>query len=240
MSGPSEARATERARVAGLMLRAIAFYETSIGKKAVMAVSGAVLFGFVLGHLMGNLQIYLGPAALNGYAEHLRALGPLLWVVRLGILAAFVCHLVPAYQLTVESWTARGGRYRVQRDAATTWAARTMIATGPLLLLFVLYHLAHFTVPGVAMSAGYAHNPGDVYANVVSGFSVWWVSALYLIAQAGLGLHLYHGGTSLLLTLGLDHPRYDALTQRAAEVLAVVIWVGNSSIPVAVLLGLVK
>lgn len=222
------------------MLRAIAFYETSIGKKAVMAVSGAVLFGFVVGHLLGNLQVYLGPAALNGYAGHLQDLGPLLWLARLVILLAFACHLLPAYQLTVESWTVRGGRYRVRRDAATTWAARTMIATGPLVLLFVLYHLAHFTVPGVAMSAGYAHNPGDVYANVVSGFSIWWVSAIYLLAQAGLGLHLYHGGTSLLQTLGLDHPRYEGLLRRVAEVTAVGIWVGNSSIPLAVLAGLVQ
>lgn len=222
------------------MSRAIAFYETSIGKKAVMAVSGAVLFGFVVGHLLGNLQVYLGPAALNGYAEHLRDLGPLLWLARLVILLGFACHLLPAYQLTVESWSARGGRYRVRRDAATTWAARTMIATGPLVLLFVLYHLAHFTVPGVAMSAGYAHNPGDVYANVVNGFSIGWVSAIYLLAQAGLGLHLYHGGTSLLQTLGLDHPRYEGLLRRVAEVTAVGIWLGNSSIPLAVLAGLVQ
>jgi succinate dehydrogenase / fumarate reductase, cytochrome b subunit len=222
------------------MQRAIAFYGTSIGKKAVMAVTGAGLFGFVVGHMIGNLQVYLGPAALNGYAEHLRALGPLVWMVRFGVLGAFIFHLLPAYQLWVVSWFARGRGYRMRADAATTWAARTMFATGPLVLLFLIYHLAHFTLPGVAMSRTYAHSSGDVYANVVSGFSVPWVSAVYLLAQAGLGLHLYHGGVSMLQTLGFDHPRYAGPVARFAEVLAIVIWIGNSSIPVAVLAGLVR
>jgi succinate dehydrogenase / fumarate reductase cytochrome b subunit len=222
------------------MQRAIVFYDTSIGKKATMAISGAVLLGFVVGHMIGNLQVYLGAAALNGYAEHLRALAPLLWLARIAVLAAFIGHVVPAYQLWVESWSARGARYQVRKDVVTTWAAQTMIATGPLVLLFVLYHLAHFTVPGVAMSTGYAHSPSDVYANVVNGFSIPWVSALYLLAQAGLGLHLYHGGTSMLQTLGLDHPSYGAAANRIAELVAIVIWIGNSSIPIAVLAGVVR
>ncbi|MBN2196265.1 MAG: succinate dehydrogenase cytochrome b subunit [Polyangiaceae bacterium] len=223
------------------MQRAIALYDTSVGKKAVMAVSGAVMFGFVVGHLLGNLQVYLGPAALNGYAEHLQALKPLLWLVRFTLLAAIVLHLLSAHQLWVRGWFARGRRrYRVERSAATTYAGRTMWMSGPLILLFLLYHLAHFTFPGLAMSVGYAHSIGDVYANVVNGFSVWWVAVLYLAAQACLGLHLYHGGASMLQTLGLDHPRFGGVAQGIAKPLAIMIWLGNSSIPVAVLAGLAR
>lgn len=222
------------------MQRVITFYGTSVGKKAVMAVSGGMLYGFVVGHLLGNLQVYLGPAALNGYARQLQQLGPLLWGVRSVLLLVLLAHLVPAFQLTLATWSARGGRYRVRSDAATTYAARTMIVTGPLLLAFVLFHLVHFTAPGVAMSSGYEHSFGDVYSNVVSGFSVGWVTALYLLAQLALCYHLYHGGASMLQTLGLDPPQSGPWPRRIAEGLAVLIGIGNSSIPIAVWIGVVR
>lgn len=222
------------------MQKALTLYDTTIGKKAVMAITGIVLYGFVIGHMLGNLQVYLGPQALNDYAAKLREFGPLLWLVRGFLLAMLVLHLIPAYQLTVQSWPARGTAYQQYRDAATGYAARTMWISGPLILFFLLYHLAHFTVPGVAMSSGYEHSHADVYANVVSGFSIPWVAALYVAAQAFLTLHLYHGGTSLLQTLGFNHPRYRGTSDTIARTFALLIFLGNTSIPLAVYVGLVK
>lgn len=222
------------------MQNTLTLYGTTIGKKAVMAVTGLLLFGFVVGHMLGNLQVYLGPEQLNGYAQHLKDLGPLLWAVRLGLLAAFTLHIVAAVELWAGTLKARGVAYRRKQDAATDYAARTMVVSGPLIMLFVAYHLAHFTVPGVAMTDGYAHSHADVYANVVNGFSVPWVSALYVAAQVLLGLHLYHGGSSLLQTLGFNHPQYHGRARLAAQLVTAAVVLGNVSIPLAVLLGLVR
>ena len=222
------------------MQRVLTLYDTTIGKKAVMAVTGLMLLGFVIGHMLGNLQVYLGPQQLNGYAEKLHSLGPLLWMVRVVLLTAFVIHIWSALALIWVSWKARDRGYRRREYIATGYAARTMKYSGPLVLLFVGYHLVHFTYPGVAMDVGYQHSATDVYANVVGGFSVPLVSALYVAAQAVLGLHLYHGAWSLLQTLGLSHPRYDEWLRGLARAVAVVVVIGNISIPLAVLAGLVR
>jgi succinate dehydrogenase / fumarate reductase cytochrome b subunit len=190
--------------------------------------------------MLGNLQVYFGPEQLNSYAEKLQRLGPLLWAVRAVLLAALLVHLVAATQLVWGSWGARGVGYRKYTNQATTYAAVTMKYTGPLILLFVAFHVAHFTYPGLAMDSGYEHSSTDVYANVVNGFSVPLVAALYVAAQIALGFHLYHGGWSLLHTLGVDHPRYNDPLRLWAKRLAVIVVLGNVSIPVAVLAGFVN
>ncbi len=219
------------------------FWKSSLGKKAVMAVSGIVLFGFILGHMLGNLKLYLGAEALNHYAEWLREMGsPLfphesaLWIFRLVLLAAVGAHMWSAWKVTRESWAARPSKYvrteRVQLD----YAARTMRWGGVIIGLFVLFHLLHLTT-------GTVHGdfvPGDVYHNVVAGFSVWWVSAVYILANLFLGLHLYHGVWSMFQSLGLSHPTYNSWRRNFAVAFAVVVTVGNVSFPVAVLTGLVS
>ena len=211
------------------------FFRSSIGKKVVMAVSGVVLFGFVLGHMLGNMQVYLGPAALNGYAEKLRHLGPLLWAVRALLLAAVVAHIASAWSLTRMSRAARPVGYRARENRESTYASRTMRWGGVIILLFIVYHLMHFTF-------GNAHPdfvPGDVFHNFVVGFQSVWVSGFYILAMVALGFHLYHGVWSMLQTVGLSHPRYDRLRHAFATLFAVVVVAGNISFPLAVLTGLI-
>lgn len=223
-----------------IMIKALSFSDTTIGKKVLMAVSGLVLFGFVIGHMLGNLQVFLGPDALNAYGVALRGQPLLLWGVRVVLLAAFLLHVTMAMQLSVLSSAARPVGYKKRKDAITTFAARSMLYSGILVLLFVLYHLAHFTFPGVAMGAYEHSHTGDVYANFVNGFSIPWVVALYVAAQIALGLHIYHGAWSLLQTFGLNNPLRNASWHGGARTLALVVVVGNVILPLSVLLGLVQ
>jgi succinate dehydrogenase / fumarate reductase, cytochrome b subunit len=218
--------------------RTLSVFDASIGKKAVVALSGLVLFGYVVGHMLGNLQIYLGPEALNGYAKSLRAAPLLLWGVRALLLVSVVAHVLASLSLVREAAAARPVGYRQKQSLATSYAARSMKYTGPLLLAFILYHLAHLTWPGVSMGA-YPHTH-DVYANVVSGFRVPWVTALYILAQVLLGLHLYHGGWSLFQTLGLSHPRYNRWREVLPRALAFLVVAGNVSMPLSVLAGIIR
>jgi succinate dehydrogenase / fumarate reductase cytochrome b subunit len=221
------------------MQRSLTLYDASIGKKAVVALTGIVLFGFVIAHMLGNLQVFLGREALNGYARSLQALGALLWVARLVLLASVIAHIVASLQLVREAQAARPVAYRYKKSIATNYAARTMKFSGPLLAVFILYHLAHFTVPGIAMGA-YAHDPHDVYANVVNGFRVPWVTGIYLVGQILLGLHLYHGAWSLFQTLGLNHPRYNSWRVALPRTVAMIVVLGNLAMPLAVLTGIVR
>ena len=223
-----------------LMEKTLTLYDSTLGKKAVLAVTGLMLFGFVIGHMLGNLQVFLGPDAMNDYAIKLHSLGGLLWVVRAILLGALLLHIMMVAQLYSRSLAARGVRYKVKKSIATTYAASTMWLSGVLLLLFVVYHLAHFTVPGVPMGnyehLGYQH----VYTNVINGFSVPWVVAIYVAAQVVLGMHLSHGAWSRMQTLGFSHPRYDGRKKQIARGLAALIVIGNISIPLAVLAGIVR
>ena len=221
-----------------------ALWSTSIGKKAVMAVTGIALVGFVILHMVGNLKIYLGPEHFDAYARGLRELGePILvhgqalWSMRLILLAAVVLHVVAAVQLTQASWAARPVAYTEKEAVAATYAARTMRWGGVIVLLFVVYHLLHFTA-GVVGYAPDQFQEGTVYRNVVNGFRVWYVSAFYVVAQAALGLHLYHGVWSMFQTLGMN-ARGNGFYRGLAVVVAVVVIVGNVSIPLAVLADLV-
>jgi succinate dehydrogenase / fumarate reductase cytochrome b subunit len=214
------------------------FLRSSIGLKLVMAVSGVILFGFVLVHMLGNLQVYLGPTLLDEYGHKLRELGhgAALWVARGGLLLAAVAHVWSAYCLTRLNQKARPEGYRERVNRESTLASRTMRWSGVVVLVFIVYHLLHFTT-------GTVHPdfvPGAVTRNFVIGFRVLWVSAFYMIATLLLGLHLYHGVWSMLQTVGLSHPRYDLMRKRAAAAFAAIVVIGNLSFPLAVLTGVVK
>ena len=219
------------------MRRAATFLGSSIGKKVVMAATGLVLYGFVIGHMLGNLQIYLGPEAINSYAEFLQRFlhGQGIWLARAGLLLAVGLHIWAAVTLTLANWSARPVGYRDWQAVESTYASRTMIWSGPLLGAFVVYHLFHLTLGSVHPE----FVRGDVYRNVVVGFQNPFVSAFYALAMGALGLHMYHGFWSLLQTLGLSHPRWNRVRRAASLVLAGVVALANISIPLAVLSGLV-
>lgn len=211
-------------------------YGSTLGKKTLMAVTGIILFGFVVGHLIGNLQLYMGPEQLNHYAELLRTNMALLWAVRLVLLFSVTVHIVASVQLWLRNRRSRPVKYRVFNPPAVDYAARTMVWSGPIIALFVAYHLAHLTT-------GWAHHDfvvGDVYHNVVSGFLVWWVAGIYILANLLLAIHLYHGLWSLFQTFGWDHPRFGAARRWFAVVFAALIGAGNISMPLAVLTGVVR
>jgi len=219
------------------MRRAATFFGSSIGKKVVMAATGLVLYGFVIGHMLGNLQIFLGPKAINDYAEFLQHFlhGQGIWLARAGLLVAVVLHVWSAVALTLTNWSARPIGYRDWQARESTYASRTMVWSGPILAAFILYHLAHFTTGSVHPD----FVRGDVFHNVVLGFQNPFASAFYVLAMCALGLHMYHGFWSMLHTLGLSHPRWNPVRLTASLVLAGVVVGGNVSIPLAVLAGLV-
>lgn len=221
---------------AGLtVVRAVRFYEASIGKKAVMAVTGFILFGYTFVHMLGNLQIYLGPEQINAYAKLLHAKPALLWVARFVLLATVALHIFAAFQLWVLKRRARPVGYVKENDPPSGYASRTMIWSGPIIGAFVVFHVLHLTTGSV----GLPFRELDVYHNLVNGFRVVWVSFAYIVAMALLSMHLYHGVWSMFQTAGVSHPRYTPLLKRLSAVFALVIAAGNISIPVAVLTGLV-
>ncbi|MCU0246439.1 MAG: succinate dehydrogenase cytochrome b subunit [Bryobacter sp.] len=216
--------------------RTAAFYESVIGKKAVMAVTGLILCGFVLVHMIGNLQLFQGPEKLNHYAELLRISMPLLWTARIVLLLCVFLHILSAYQLWMLKRAARPVDYVRKSSIATTYAARTMLVSGPILLAFIVYHILHFTT-------GQAHpsfEPGNVYANVVAGFQNPLASIFYMVANILLATHLYHGVWSMFQTMGVNHPKYTPKLRLLAKLYGIVIGAGNVSMPLAVLAGFVK
>ena len=221
------------------------FYRSAIGKKAVMAVSGVILFGFVLAHMLGNLKLYFGPEHLNDYGRFLRTMGApivpesgLLWLARMILLAAVVFHIHAAYALTIINMEARPVGYRERDYVASSYAARTMRWGGVIILLFIIYHIAHLTLGAPVAPVQFIQH--DVYHNVVAGFQVPWVSAIYIIANLALGFHLYHGVWSMFNSLGLNQPKFNPWRRHFATVFAVIITAGNLSFPLAVLMGWVR
>lgn len=211
------------------------FWRSTIGKKVVMAVTGVLMVAFLIGHVLGNLLVFKGPAAMHDYAVFLRRTGELLWVVRIGLLVAVVLHIVAFVQLTARDRAARPVDYQRRTPQASTLAARTMRIGGVVLALFIVYHLLHFTFGTV--HPDFQHL--EPYHNIVVGLSVPWVAAFYIVAMAALGLHLYHGAWAAFRTLGWVKPSYHPLRRRVAAVLAVALWLGFTIIPVAVLAGMV-
>jgi succinate dehydrogenase / fumarate reductase cytochrome b subunit len=216
--------------------RASTFFSSSIGRKVVMATTGLVLFGYVVVHMLGNLQVYLGPEALNAYAVKLREMPALLWGVRGLLLVSVVLHVWAAASLTRTNIAARGIGYREQRHRESTYASRTMRWSGVILLLFIVYHLLHLTLGTVHPS----FVPGDVYHNVVSGLRAGIAPLVYILAMLALGLHMYHGVWSLMQTVGLSHARYDRLRYAFAAFITAVVVLGNLSFPIAAMTGLLK
>lgn len=216
------------------------FYRSAIGKKAVMALTGLILFGFILGHMLGNLKLFMGADAINHYAEWLREIGTpalppsgALWIARVVLLLAVVFHIDAAVRLTLMNRKARPHDYKKREYEAASYSARTMRWGGLIILLFVIYHLAHLTWG----SAHHDFEPGNVYHNMVSGFRVPWVSAIYIVANVALGFHLYHGLWSLFQSLGWNHPRFNHWRRIFATTFAIVVTAGNIAMPIAVMAG---
>lgn len=220
-----------------------AFFTSSIGRKWAVAVSGVVLVAFVVGHMIGNLQIFLGPDAINRYGAFLHASDELLWAVRVVLLAMLVIHVVATVQLRMENRAARPVRYQTPRYVRATAAARWMLLSGLMVLCFVVFHLLHFTVQSIDPAFLTLHDAKgrhDVYRMVVLGFSNKLASGFYIVGVGLLATHLNHGFQSMFQTLGLNTTKLAPGLIRAAQVVAWVLFLGYAVIPVAVLTGLVK
>ncbi len=203
------------------------------GKKVVLAATGLVLYGWIVVHMVGNLLIFLGPVAFNGYAGFLKGAVELLWTERVVGCVALLLHILAAAQVTLANWRARPVGYVVRKDVATGYAARTMIWTGPLVFVYVIYHLMMFTF----LTTGPGYSETDVYRNVVLAFRVPAISAVYALAMLILGVHLYHGVWSMLQTLGVEWSR----RRRVVPVLtALTVAGGFILVPVAVLTGVIR
>ena len=219
-------------------IRPVRFWESTNGQKAIMAVSGIILFLFVVFHMVGNLQVFEGPEQLNFYGTALRRFPEALWAARAVLLLAVALHIWSSVKLAVRKTSARPVGYAARQNTVSSYASRTMYWSGPILLAFIIYHLLHLT-------AGYVHPgstfiEGDVYHNLVSGFQVWYVSLWYIFSMILLGLHIRHGAWSMFQSLGMNHPRHTPILQKAAAVFAILIVAGYISIPISVMLGLVK
>ncbi len=217
---------------------------TSVGRKMIVALTGIVLMLFVIGHLIGNLQIFLGPDWINGYAQHLRDLGALLWLVRGILLITVVLHIYYTIRLAMENRAARPAGY-VQKDyVKASYASRHMAVSGLVVLAFIIFHLLHFTGhkfnPQFPLLKNDPLNHFDVFSMMVYGFKNVYVSAFYLLGLFLLTLHLTHGASSFFQSLGLNDRKWTPIFARGARIFAWLLFIGYASIPVAVLAGFVK
>lgn len=215
--------------------RTLQFWQATVGKKVVMAVTGFFLFGFTLVHMLGNLQIYVGADQINEYGRLLKANPLVLWGARLFLLATVGTHLVTVFQLWSLKNKARPSRYAVQKSTTSTYASRSMYLSGPILFFFIVYHLAHFTT-------GQAHPDfagEDVYRNVIVGFRQPLAFFSYLIAMAFLGFHMVHGVWSMFQSVGISHPKYQPKIRWFATLATALIVGGNISIPLAAMFRLI-
>jgi len=229
------------------MTLSLDFFRSSLGKKIIMALTGFVWIGFVVAHMLGNLQIYQGAEKINAYAKFLKDLGPLLWVARLVILVAFVGHVVTAILLKIENTKARPIAYKNPKTIQASTASLTMIYSGLLLLTFVIYHLAHFTWGltnpehhSLTTQLADGTPVHDVYGMVVAGFQVWYISAAYIFFMVFLSLHLAHATSSIFQTLGIVAPKHNPSLVKGAYGFALVIFLGNCSMPLSIFFGLLK
>ncbi len=222
--------------------RVVRFYEAPIGKKVIMAVTGVILFGYVVAHLLGNLQIFGNPDQINIYAAFLHnpANAGLLWGARVALLLAVILHIVASIQLWKLKSDARPVAYVKKEDPAASYASRTMMWSGPIVAAFVIFHVLHLTAGAVLPLQEIGPNQPNVRANVIAGFMNPAVSAFYILAMILLCMHLYHGLWSMFQSLGFSHPRYTPKLKMGAAIFAILIAIGNCSIPIAVMAGLVK
>jgi succinate dehydrogenase / fumarate reductase, cytochrome b subunit len=220
-------------------------WHSSLGKKYIMAVTGFALFFFVLGHMVGNLQVFLGPEAINRYGAFLQGLGELLWVVRIGLLIIVVLHIVSAIRLTAENRAARAVSYAEYRPVGSSYASRTMMMSGLIIAAFIIYHLLHFTVQNQAINLTGKNflelhdekGRHDVFAMMITGFRQPIVSLFYIVAMALLCLHLSHGVSSMFQSMGWKKNYYKPLLDKGARLIAILIFAGYVSIPIAILMG---
>lgn len=223
-------------------------FGSSLGKKYIMAISGMALFAFVVLHMVGNLQIFLGPDAINDYGYFLQSKPELVWPARFGLLILVLLHIWAAIKLSAENRAARPEGYRKFNPIGSSYASRTMLVSGLLIFCFIVYHLLHFTaqVPGINFTGKNfttledAKQHHDVYRMMVLGFSQPIVSIFYIISMALLCLHLSHGVSSMFQSLGWKNKKYGTFIDRFAMTAAVVLIIGYSSIPLAVLFGVIK
>lgn len=218
-------------------------YSSSIAKKWIVALTAIVLIGYVFGHLAGNLQIFMGQEKLNDYAEFLHSLGPMLWAVRIFLIFAFVVHIVTSIKLAAENRAARPEEYARRKNTRSTFASRTMVMSGLIVLCFVIYHLLHFTVRVAPSEYATFEDPlkrHDTYRMVVVGFQNPLIVLFYGLGVGLLCVHLSHGLSSFLQTLGLTGQRTLRPLQIGAQLVSVAIFVGYMCIPAAVLLGILK
>jgi succinate dehydrogenase / fumarate reductase, cytochrome b subunit len=215
----------------------LTFWRSTIGKKVVMGVTGLIGLGFVIGHMAGNLQAFSGAEKLDAYGALLHGpLHELLLIARVVLIASVLLHITAAYQLTMLSRAARPVDYAARKPQVSTLASKTLRWGGVLLLVFIVFHILHFTIGSVHPD----FIEGKVYQNLASGFAVKWVAAFYLVAMVALGMHLFHGAWSSMRTLGLAKQSADPIKRLLPVVLAVVISLGFAAIPLAFLLGVLK
>jgi succinate dehydrogenase / fumarate reductase, cytochrome b subunit len=218
-------------------------FKSSLGKKYLMAVSGLALYGFVVTHLLGNLQIFLGPDAINDYAKMLRGMPAALWLARLFLVAMAGLHIWAAVRLALENRAARPVPYVKKDFVRASYASRTMVWSGVIVAAYVVYHILHFTVGVAQPSIFHLKDPAgryDIYSMMVLGFQNPWVSGVYVFSLFLLCLHMSHGFSSLFQSLGLNNGKSLPVLGRLGQVLAWSIFAGYASIPAAVLLGLVR
>ncbi len=220
-------------------------FKSSLGKKYIMAVTGFALFLFVIAHLAGNLQIFLGPEAINRYGNFLQTNPEIIWPARIILLVLVGLHIWSAIQISAENKAARPVSYAVYKPVASSYASRTMLMSGLIILAFIIYHLLHYTVLVQAIN-GTGQNFAvfedsekrhDIFKMMVLGFRVPWVSLFYIIGMALLCLHLSHGVSSMFQSLGWKNQAYRGFLDKLAYSLAALIFVGYASIPVAIMLG---
>jgi succinate dehydrogenase / fumarate reductase, cytochrome b subunit len=217
------------------MNRALALWHTSVGKKAVMAATGIIMVVYLITHVLANLLVFQGPEKINSYSRFLHGTGGALWAARLVLFVAVVLHIVAAVQLAARRQKARPVGYAAGRDSqVSTLASRTIRWGGALILVFLVYHILHFTLGTVHTS----FVEGDPYHNVVAGFRSPWVVAFYELALAAVGLHLYHGIWSSGRSLGVSSPSPRPMRRQLALALSLLVWAGFAVIPIAVYTGM--
>ena len=220
-------------------------FDTSLGKKYIMAVTGFLLFLFVVAHLVGNLQVFLGPEAINRYGHFLQSNLELVWPARIGLLVLIALHIWSAARLSLENRAARPVNYAVYKPVGSTYASRTMLMSGLIVLAFIIYHLLHFTaevqyINLTGQSFATFVDPEkrhDIFKMMVVGFNNGWVSAFYIVGVGLLCLHLSHGLSSMFQSIGWKNEAYRPLLDKGSRVLALLIFLGYASIPLAILLG---
>ncbi|MEZ4411892.1 MAG: succinate dehydrogenase cytochrome b subunit [Gemmatimonadales bacterium] len=216
----------------------LGFARSTVGRKVIMALTGLLLVGFVTGHVAGNLLVFKGPGTLNAYGALLKSSAVVLWTVRLVLLTAVGLHVWAALTLIRLNQVSRPVAYAKQVPQASTLAARLMRAGGILLLVFIVFHLLHFTTGTI--HPGYTFSETDVYSNVVSSFQVPWVALFYILAMVALLAHLSHGIWSFFQTMGWNHPRFNTARRVFATVLALIVSLGFIAIPSAILGGMLR